>query len=168
MAQRGSLLGMDDIQDTSNDLQDTSTENSGSSEAEISIPENVFLIFQGVKAIPLNKPVVSIGRSHDNTVVIDDPRISRHHVEVRVINDRFVVFDLHSTGGTFVNGQRVNEGLLYPGDLISLAGVNLVFIQDRQLQERSKGDTNPIGPGVHSTAIFHSSMTDKDIKRKYP
>lgn len=151
------------------DTKGMSTGNNESSGTDISIPENVFLIFEGVKAIPLNQPVVSIGRSHDNTVVIDDPRISRHHLEIRVIQDNFVVFDLNSTGGTYVNGQRVNQGLLYPGDLISLAGVNLVFIQDKQLPERGKTDTDTsIGPGVHSTAIFQSSMTDKDIKKKYP
>jgi pSer/pThr/pTyr-binding forkhead associated (FHA) protein len=153
---------MDDIQSTPAE----NNENPGTE--EISIPENVFLIFQGVKAIPLNQAVVSIGRSHDNTVVIDDPRISRHHVEVRVIQSRFVIFDLKSTGGTFINGQRVSQGLLYPGDLISLAGLKLVFIQDRQLQQRGKTDTSPLGPGVHATAIFHSSMTNKDITRKRP
>jgi pSer/pThr/pTyr-binding forkhead associated (FHA) protein len=131
---------------------------------EIEIPENVFLIFQGVKAFPLDQPLISIGRSHDNTIVIDDPRISRHHIEIRVVQDHFVVFDLHSTGGTYVNGQRVNQGLLYPGDLISLAGVNLVFIQDNLLTGRGKANTDSIGPGVHSTAIFNPSMTDKDIR----
>ena len=142
-------------------------EDNESSVTQITIPENVFLIFEGVKAIPINQAVVSIGRGHDNTIVLDDPRISRHHLEIRLINDRFIVFDLHSTGGTFVNGQRASQAMLYPGDLISLAGVNLVFIKDRQLPERSKSGTRPIGPGVHSTAIFKSSMTDKDIKKKY-
>ena len=146
------------------DTKGTSAENNEDSGTEISIPENVILIFEGVKAIPLNQLITSIGRGHDNKVVIDDPRISRHHLEIRFIKDHFVVFDLDSTGGTFVNGQRVNQGLLYPGDLISLAGVNLVFTQNRQLPEHRKTDTNPIGPGAHSTADFQSSMTDKDIR----
>ncbi len=152
------------MDDTNHKLE----ENDEDPGAEILIPENVFLIFQGVKAIPLNKPLISIGRSHDNTIVIDDPRISRHHLEIRVVQDHFVVFDLHSTGGTYVNGQRVNQGLLYPGDLISLAGVNLVFIQDNLLPGRGKVNTDSIGPGVHSTAIFDSSMADKysSLKKK--
>ena len=150
------------------DKKDTSTGNNENSGMEIPIPEDFFLISQGVKAIPLNQPVISIGRGHDNIVVIDDPRISRHHAEIRVIQDRFVFFDLNSTGGSFINGQRVNQGLLYPGDLISLAGVNLVFVKDRQMLTRNRNDTTFIGPGVHPTAIFHSSMTDKDIKKRYP
>jgi pSer/pThr/pTyr-binding forkhead associated (FHA) protein len=150
------------------ETKDTSTGNRESSGTDNPIPENVFLIFEGVKAIPLNQPVTSIGRSHDNTVVIDDPRISRHHLEIRVIHENFVLFDLHSTGGTFVNGQRINQGLLYPGDLVSLAGVNLVFTHGMQLPERGKIETNPIGPGVHSTAIFNQSMMDKYKKKKKP
>jgi len=134
--------------------------------AEISIPENVFLVFQGVKAFPLNQAVTSIGRSHDNTIVIDDPRISRHHLEIRVIQESFMVFDLHSSGGTYVNGKRITQGLLYPGDLISLAGVNLVFVHDRLLPGRGNENTTSIGPGVHSTAIFNPSMSDKDITKK--
>ena len=150
------------------DIKGVPVENNENSRTEISIPEDYFLISQGVKAVPLNQPIVSIGRGHDNTVVIDDPRISRHHAEIRVIQDRFVFFDLQSTGGSFINGQRLNQGLLYPGDLISLAGVNLVFIYDRQLLMRERGDTTFIGPGVHPTAIFQSSMTDKGIRKKYP
>jgi len=148
------------------DTNNAPAENNENSEAEIIIPENVFLIFQGVKAFPLNQAVISIGRSHDNTIVIDDPRISRFHLEIRVVQESFVVFDLHSTGGTYINGQRITQGLLYPGDLISLAGVNLVFMQDQLLPGRGKTDTSPIGPGVHSTAIFQSSMTSKDIREK--
>ena len=138
-----------------------SNENSGT---EITVPENFVLIFKGAKAIALKQLITSIGRSHDNTIVIDDPRISRHHLEIRFIQDHFVFFDLHSTGGTFINGKRINQGLLYPGDLMSLAGVDLVFTQNRYLPGSGKIDTNPIGPGERSTADFHPSMTDKDIK----
>ena len=150
------------------DIKGAPAENNENSRTKISIPEDYFLISQGVKAVPLNQPIVSIGRGHDNTVVIDDPRISRHHAEIRVIQDRFVFFDLQSTGGSFINGQRLNQGLLYPGDLISLAGVNLVFIYDRQLLMRERDDSTFTGPGVHPTAIFQSSMTDKGIRKKYP
>jgi pSer/pThr/pTyr-binding forkhead associated (FHA) protein len=161
VAQTGLVLGMDN-------MEDVSTENNENSGTEISIPEDFFLISQGVKAIPLNQSVISIGRGHDNIAVIDDPRISRHHAEIRVIQDRFVFFDLDSSGGSFINDQRVNQGLLYPGDIISLAGVKLVFVFNKQLPTRNRTDTTFIGPGVHPTAIFHSSKTDKDKKKKDP
>ena len=148
-------------------MDDTSgipVENNENSGTEIAMPENFVLIFKGAKAILLKQPITSIGRSHDNTIVIDDPRISRHHLEIRFILDHFVAFDLQSTGGTYINGKRVNQGLLYAGDLISLAGIDLVFTQNRNLPESNKTDTSPIGPGERSTADFHPSMTDKNIK----
>lgn len=134
-------------------------ENSG----EASVPPNVFLIKAGTQAIPLNQPQISIGRSHENTIVLDDPRVSRKHLEIRVIREHFVLFDLNSSGGTFVNGQRVNQGILYTGDVISLAGVTLVFMQDSRLRAPGTDPLTTPGPGERNTAIFNPS-TDKDKK----
>jgi pSer/pThr/pTyr-binding forkhead associated (FHA) protein len=93
-------------------------------------PVNAFLIVDGTGIFPLNQAVVNIGRRTDNHLVIDDPRVSRVHAQLRAIKGRFVIFDLDSTGGTFVNDQRVIQGILFPGDVISLAGVPLVFGQE--------------------------------------
>jgi pSer/pThr/pTyr-binding forkhead associated (FHA) protein len=94
------------------------------------IPENAFLIVEGVRVFPLKDAVVNIGRRLENHLVIDDPRISRNHSQLRAVNGRYVLFDLNSTGGSFVNGQRTSQTVLYPGDVISLAGVALIFGQD--------------------------------------
>jgi pSer/pThr/pTyr-binding forkhead associated (FHA) protein len=80
----------------------------------------------------------------DNTLVIDDPRISRNHAQLRAIKGRYIIFDLNSTGGTFVNGQRTSQSVLYPGDVISLAGVPLVFGQDNPPPRPDLADTNPL------------------------
>jgi hypothetical protein len=94
------------------------------------VPSNAFLIVGGTQIVPLNRTVINIGRRLDNHIVIDDPRVSRVHAQLRIIKDRFVLFDLDSSGGTFVNGQRADQSVLYPGDVISLAGVSLIFGQD--------------------------------------
>ena len=113
------------------------------SEGDETLPENAFLIIEGVKVYPLTVPVVNIGRRLDNTLVIDDPRVSRNHAQLRAIKGRFVLFDLNSTGGTFVNGQRANQTVLYPGDVISLAGVALIFGQDNPISRNDIADTSP-------------------------
>lgn len=100
------------------------------SDAGASTPPNAFLIVDGVQTIPLTRPVVNIGRRPDNHLVIADPRISRIHAQLRAVRGRFMLFDLESTGGTFVNGQPVHHIFLQPGDVISLAGVPLVYSQD--------------------------------------
>ncbi len=94
------------------------------------LPGNAFLIVDGTRIFPLEKPVVNIGRRPDNHLVIEDNRVSRVHAQIRAIKGRYMIFDLDSAGGTFVNDQRVQQSVLYPGDVISLAGVPLVFGQE--------------------------------------
>jgi pSer/pThr/pTyr-binding forkhead associated (FHA) protein len=112
-------------------------------EATENIPENAFLIVEGIKVFPLTQSVINIGRRLDNHLVIDDPRVSRNHAQLRAIKGRFVLFDLNSTGGTFVNGQRTSQTVLYPGDVISLAGVALIFGQDNPPHHADLADTAP-------------------------
>ncbi len=94
------------------------------------IPPNAFFVVDGVKFYPLAKAVINIGRRLENDLVIDDPRVSRNHAQLRAIEGHYVLFDLSSTGGTFVNGSRVSESIIYPNDSISLGGVILTFYQD--------------------------------------
>ncbi len=93
------------------------------------IPEEAFLVIDGVKVYPLTEPIISIGRRLGNTLVIDDNRVSRLHAQLRAINSRYVLFDLESSGGTYLNGRKVNQAVVYPGDVISLAGVDLIYGQ---------------------------------------
>jgi pSer/pThr/pTyr-binding forkhead associated (FHA) protein len=108
------------------------------------IPENAFLIIEGVKVYALKESVVNIGRRLENGLVIDDPRVSRNHAQLRAIKGRFVLFDLNSTGGTFVNGQRTSQTVLYPGDVISLSGVALIFGQDNPPPRPDLAETGPL------------------------
>ena len=94
------------------------------------IPMGAYLIVDGVRIFPLELAVVNIGRRPDNHLVVDDPRVSRLHAQLRLVRGRYVVLDLDSNGGTWVNGQRVNQQTLFPGDVISLSGVPIVFGQD--------------------------------------
>ena len=59
---------------------------------------------------PLKNPITTIGRWEDNDVVIPDRWISRHHAQIRREGTRYVVDDLDSKNGLFVNGQRVSAG----------------------------------------------------------
>ena len=132
------------------------------------IPENAFVIVEGVKVFQLTEPVVNIGRRLDNTLVVDDPRVSRTHAQLRAIKGRFVLFDLNSTGGTFVNGQRTNQTVLYPGDVISLAGVSLIFGQDNSMSRSDLSRTSPHSDAGadRSTAVIHSRSLPPTPKKK--
>jgi pSer/pThr/pTyr-binding forkhead associated (FHA) protein len=131
------------------------------------LPENAFLIIEGVKVFPLKEPVVNIGRRLDNTLVIDDPRVSRNHAQLRAIKGRYVVFDLNSTGGTFVNGQRTSQSVLYPGDVISLAGVSLIFGQDNPPPRPDLASTAPLSEaGANRPTAIIQTMPPTKKKKK--
>jgi hypothetical protein len=113
----------------------------------IPVPEYAFLIINGVQIYPLAQQIVNLGRRVDNHVVIEDLRVSRVHAQIRAIKGHYVIFDLDSSGGTFVNGVRLGQATLYPGDVISLAGVDLAYGQDAaQLSSDDQGTTQPLVP----------------------
>ncbi|HIE25533.1 MAG TPA: FHA domain-containing protein, partial [Anaerolineales bacterium] len=107
------------------------------------IPDNAFLIIHGTKVFPLTQAVINIGRRMENTLTIDDPRVSRNHAQLRAESGHFVIFDLNSTGGTYVNSQRSHQSVLYPGDVISLAGVPLIYGQDNPPHRTDLRETTP-------------------------
>ncbi len=131
---------------------------------EPGIPQNAFLIISGVKVFPLTETVINIGRRMDNHLVLDDPRISRYHAQIRALNGRFVLFDLNSTGGTYVNGQRITQTILYAGDVISLAGLPVIFGQDNPpaASNARQSDTRPTFPSSSErpTAALHNPDDD--------
>jgi len=86
-----------------------------------------FLIVNGLTTFPLTEPVVNIGRDPSNQLHLADLRVSRLHAQLRLVDGRFVIFDLDSKGGTFVNGVAVSTRALSPGDVILLAGVPVVY-----------------------------------------
>lgn len=104
--------------------------------------QSAFLILPGGGEYPLVGPVINIGRRGDNHLMIEDPRVSRAHAQIRLIRGDWVVFDLNSTGGTLINGLPVRQHTLRPGDVISLAGVALVYGEETTRQ----GGTSPEPP----------------------
>jgi pSer/pThr/pTyr-binding forkhead associated (FHA) protein len=71
--------------------------------------------------IPLDRAVVVVGRHYWCDVRIASPRVSRRHCCLALDRDGVLVRDLGSTNGTRINGQRVKEGVLRPGDELAIA-----------------------------------------------
>jgi len=78
---------------------------------------------------PLTKTLLSIGRGLDNDLVIDDPRVSRHHAQITFRHGHYLLRDLRSTNGSFVNGEPIEAVVLAPGDVVSIGGFELLFTQ---------------------------------------
>lgn len=86
---------------------------------------------EGGKRVPLDRDRLSIGRLSYNDVVLSSPQISRQHAEMRRINGEWWIADLHSTNGVQLDGQRVHEHRLAPGQRLVLApGISFRFVED--------------------------------------
>jgi hypothetical protein len=99
-------------------------------EREPEVPENAMLIIAGKTIFPLEKPVIDIGRHSTNSLVLNDPHVSRHHAQIRSIKNHYVIFDVGSTGGLFLNGRRISQATLHAGDVIRIGMVNLIYNQE--------------------------------------
>ena len=91
--------------------------------------KNVFLIINQ-QITPLTRDVVRLGRQLDNDIVFQEESVSRNHAEIRCENGKYILHDLLSTSGTFVNNRRIERCLLNSGDLISLANVQFMFVNN--------------------------------------
>jgi predicted component of type VI protein secretion system len=71
-------------------------------------------------SILLDKPILLLGRHPECDIQIDSRKISRRHCCIAQVNDFLVIRDLGSTNGIRINGARVNEGRLAPGDEVTI------------------------------------------------
>src|SRR5205823_8459354 len=67
----------------------------------------------------------TIGRVEDNTFQIAEPSVSSHHCEVLMRSGEIVVRDLNSTNGTYINGEKVTESALKPGQILRLGQIEM-------------------------------------------
>lgn len=82
-----------------------------------------------LKEYPIMKASVVIGRAPGNEIVVDNLAVSGHHAKVAVEEGHFIVEDLNSLNGTFLNSQRIRKSSLKEGDLIAIGKHTLEFIE---------------------------------------
>ncbi|MCX8037893.1 MAG: FHA domain-containing protein [Candidatus Sumerlaeia bacterium] len=74
-----------------------------------------------------DKDIISIGRARDNDVVIDNRAVSRSHARIRREGEQYVLTDLESANGVFVNGKRITKAILQHDDVITIGKHTLTF-----------------------------------------
>lgn len=73
----------------------------------------------------LNVDKTTIGRVEDNTFQIAEASVSSHHCEILLRGSDVMVKDLNSTNGTFINGEKVGESVLKPGQVLRLGQIEM-------------------------------------------
>jgi pSer/pThr/pTyr-binding forkhead associated (FHA) protein len=110
------------------------------------VPQNPQLLLRGTVPIPLTREVINIGRNRDNQIVVDDPAVSRHHLQLRIRFGRYMLFDTQSHGGTSVNDVPVKEHTLQNGDVICIGTTRLVYMEDHSINETQTGIYDSLPP----------------------
>lgn len=93
-------------------------------------PQNPHLIINNNEQIALDADIINIGRHPDNQIILEDPYLSRHHVQLRLHQGAYILFDTRSRGGTQVNGVHVQEHRLSSGDVIKIGQTQMLYMQD--------------------------------------
>ncbi len=110
-------------------------------------PQRAYVIVEGERTFDLLRPTIRIGRALDNDLILEDRRISRYHAQLRSRHGRYILEDLGSSGGTNVNGFPIQEIVLRPGDIISLAGYTLIYGEEEVGRRDRSGETQPYTTG---------------------
>lgn len=95
------------------------------------MPE-IVVDYQGkvIEKVVTQKRRISIGRTSDNDIVLDNRGVSRKHAHIEFGDDSALIIDNESLNGTFVNNRKVNEDILKDDDRITIGKFNLTYHRD--------------------------------------
>jgi pSer/pThr/pTyr-binding forkhead associated (FHA) protein len=116
-----------------------------------------------LKEVSVGQSEVSIGRSPENTIVIDNPAVSNHHARVFYEEGRLMLQDFGSLNGTFVNGQRVKMVNLKASDSIAV-GKHTLIVGDTS---EHRGTIEYSAPKAAVPKINETVMLDTRERREF-
>jgi pSer/pThr/pTyr-binding forkhead associated (FHA) protein len=110
----------------------------------------------------------TIGRVEDNTFQIAEPSVSSHHCEVLLRGNEVLVRDLNSTNGSFINGEKITEKVLKPGQTLRLGQIEMRLETDVPAgQSKKPVDSTMVVPrGVSLNQLEQGSRAAFDTAGK--
>lgn len=106
--------------------------------------------------------VLTIGRDKANDIVIDNLGVSAFHARLDSVDDRFMLTDLKSTNGTFVNDELITSRWIRHGDVIIIGKHVLIFTYGQD-EVRPPGDSPP----KEETMVLRTDMHQELLDRNY-
>jgi pSer/pThr/pTyr-binding forkhead associated (FHA) protein len=122
---------------------------------------------QVLKEVFLSQAATTIGRLPDNSVQIDNLAVSGHHARVAWETDHYVVEDLGSLNGTYVNNERVGKATLKHGDLVKI-GKHLVEFKNESAVPNFAvaAKTGPSAPKLEATMVLDTRQAREQLADK--
>ena len=105
---------------------------------------------------------LTIGRRKDNDVIIENLAVSSHHAKIDAVADGFVLVDLQSKNGSFVNEQLINSHWLKNGDVISIGKHSLAFFYSKDEVVPDDGSDE-----IEKTMVMDTSLHRKMMKKSH-
>jgi hypothetical protein len=120
-----------------------------------------------LKEVAVGVKEVSIGRSPDNGIIIDNPAVSHYHARVFNEEGRLMLEDFGSMNGTFVNGQRVKMVTLKPGDSVGIGKHTIVVTDSAEIRASSPSNGNgmPAPPKINETVMLDTKERREFLQR---
>jgi pSer/pThr/pTyr-binding forkhead associated (FHA) protein len=122
---------------------------------------------QVLKELPLTQAATTIGRLPDNTLQIDNLAVSGHHARITWDQDHYIVEDLGSLNGTYVNDERVGKATLKHGDHLKI-GKHLVEFKHEGSAPNfaAPAKTGPAMPKLEATMVLDTKQIREQIADK--
>ncbi|MBU2497393.1 MAG: FHA domain-containing protein [Proteobacteria bacterium] len=123
---------------------------------------------QVIKEYPFVKEGITIGRQEDNTIPIDNLAVSGYHARIDRAGSDYILTDLQSTNGTFVNKQKVVSHKLSHGDMI-IIGKHVIFFMTSEKGSAAEAEEIQEKLAVGKTMVLDTAKhRDLLAKQKTP
>jgi pSer/pThr/pTyr-binding forkhead associated (FHA) protein len=122
---------------------------------------------QVLKEVPLTQATTTIGRLPDNSVQIDNLAVSGHHAKISWDQDHYVVEDLGSLNGTYVNNERVGKATLKHGDRVKIGKHLVEFKHEGPVPAfAAAAKTGPSTPKLEATMLLDTKQAREQMADK--
>lgn len=122
-----------------------------------------------IEKVITEKKKISIGRTHENDIVLENRGVSRKHALIEFNNNAAVIIDNESLNGTFVNSRKISEEILRDDDIITIGKYSLTY--HTQTSEDPDSGANFDGTMVLNTRrqkeLLENDKAEKQLVDKY-
>jgi adenylate cyclase len=120
-----------------------------------------YILNDEIKTFYLNKDVINIGKLQSNDLHINDNSISRKHCQLVKTESSFILTDLESTNGTYLNGKKTDKAELEEGDTITIGRSIFNFLSVSKKESYNDQDNQKISMVVPLTDEFRIDDKEK-------
>jgi hypothetical protein len=126
-----------------------------------------YLVDQGGQRFTLSRDEISLGRSRESDVFIGDRRASRRHARIQWENGGYVLVDLGSTNGTYLNGRHLNHPVtLHAGDEITIGSARFTFQDPEATLQDTSFPLLVVGRSSHDDIWVNREAVSLSAKEK--